>query len=60
MKLRIRHLNRQSPRDRFGWLCVTNNGDGSRRPLTEVYPTLGKTHEPSLRLATLARRSLTI
>jgi len=23
----ICHLNRQSPRGRFGWLCVTNNGD---------------------------------
>ena len=27
MKLRICQVNRQSLRGRFGWLCVTNNGD---------------------------------
>jgi hypothetical protein len=27
MKLRVRQVYRQSPRGRFGWLCVTNNGD---------------------------------
>jgi hypothetical protein len=27
MKSRIRNLNRQTPRDHLGWLCVANNGD---------------------------------
>jgi hypothetical protein len=35
MKSGICQLNRQSPRGRFGWLCVTNNGDCSCDDLGE-------------------------